>query len=91
MTLAPRLKPIRVTGRRPWGRRDTGVHSSSRKAALMTAALAHLSAAALHFMHGGCAVPDPGSDVSIRRGVYAGGHLLGNWLPLRLTGSVSLG
>lgn len=60
MTLAPRLKPIRVTGRRPWGRRDTGVHSGSRKAALTTAALAHLSAEALHVMHRGCAVPDPG-------------------------------
>ena len=60
MTLAPRLKPMRVTGRRPCGRRDTGVHGGSRQAALTTAARAHLSAAALHFMRRGCAVPEPG-------------------------------
>lgn len=63
MTLAPRLKPIKVTGRRPWGRR-TRVSGRAprwfyRTPAPKGAALAHSSGPAMNAMKVHMLLPPP--------------------------------
>lgn len=91
MTLAPRLKPIKVTGLRPCGRRDTGVcrgilASSSKASAPTRTALALSSLLASRFVNHASATPgwSRSSEVLIRTGralIHAGTHLPLELLP----------